>query len=68
MKLKDERTKLCSEILNGLKVIKLYAWELPMFEAIERIRKKELLCILKAGMIRISVDVFNFSSPFMVQF
>jgi ABC-type bacteriocin/lantibiotic exporter with double-glycine peptidase domain len=30
MKLKDERTKMINEILNGIKVVKLYAWEVPM--------------------------------------
>jgi ABC-type multidrug transport system fused ATPase/permease subunit len=30
MKVKDERTKMINEVLNGIKVIKLYAWELPM--------------------------------------
>ena len=28
MKYKDERLKLMSELLNGIKVLKLYAWEL----------------------------------------
>lgn len=67
MILKDKRAKLCSEILNGIKVIKLYAWELPMIEAIERIRKKELLCIFKSGLVRSGIDVFNFTSPFLVR-
>lgn len=31
MKIKDERVKLTNEILNGIKVLKLYAWE-PSFE------------------------------------
>lgn len=31
MKDKDRRTKLMDEILNGIKVLKLYAWE-PSFE------------------------------------
>lgn len=30
MKFKDERLKLMSEILNGMKVIKFYAWENSM--------------------------------------
>lgn len=68
MKLKDERSKMCSEILNGIKVIKFYGWELPMLEVIERIRKKELRCILKSSPIRVTNDVFNFSSSFIVNF
>lgn len=66
MKLKDERTKMTNEVLNGIKVIKLYAWEVPMMETIERIRRLELKCILKAGLIKCCIDVFNFSSPFLV--
>ncbi|CAD5211774.1 unnamed protein product [Bursaphelenchus okinawaensis] len=66
MKLKDQRTKMINEILNGIKVIKLYAWEIPMIETIEAIRRKELHCILSSGMIRMGVDTFNFASPFLV--
>ena len=29
MKAKDERIKIMNEILNGMKVLKLYAWEKP---------------------------------------
>ncbi len=35
MKYKDDRIKLMSEILNGIKVLKLYAWE-PSFEKMVR--------------------------------
>ncbi|KAI1704939.1 ABC transporter transmembrane region domain-containing protein [Ditylenchus destructor] len=66
MKLKDERSKMINEILNGIKVIKLYAWEMPMMETIEAIRKKELACILKSGLLKGVVDTFNFWSPFLV--
>lgn len=30
MKLRDERLKLMSEILNGIRIIKFYAWEKSM--------------------------------------
>lgn len=45
MKLKDERTKMVNEVLNGIKVVKLYAWEVPMEQFIEDIRTKELYLI-----------------------
>jgi ABC-type multidrug transport system fused ATPase/permease subunit len=66
MKLKDERTKMTNEVLNGIKVIKLYAWETPMMETIERIRRDELKCIRNAGLINGCVDVFNSACPFLV--
>lgn len=34
MKYKDERVKMMSEILNGMKVLKLYAWEESMQKAV----------------------------------
>ena len=34
---KDSRLKLMSEILNGIKVLKLYAWELPFMKKINEI-------------------------------
>ncbi|CAJ0932315.1 unnamed protein product, partial [Mesorhabditis belari] len=66
MTLKDERTKLVNEMLNGIKVIKLYAWEVPMEEHINQIRQKELMLIKKAAWVRNVLDSFNTASPFMV--
>ncbi|KAI8785114.1 multidrug resistance-associated protein 1 [Biomphalaria glabrata] len=44
---KDERVKIINEVLNGIKVIKLYGWE-PMFiKKIQEIRDKELKILLK---------------------
>ncbi|CAG0899775.1 unnamed protein product [Darwinula stevensoni] len=42
MKEKDERVKLMSEVLNGIKVLKLYAWELPFQGRIMGIRDREI--------------------------
>ncbi|CAH1274483.1 ABCC1 [Branchiostoma lanceolatum] len=49
MKKKDSRLKLLSEVLNGIKVLKLYAWELSFKEKIEALRRKELQHIRKKG-------------------
>jgi ABC-type multidrug transport system fused ATPase/permease subunit len=38
----DERVKVTNEILQYIRVIKLYAWERPMEERISNIRAKEL--------------------------
>nr|CTP81282.1 BMA-MRP-7 [Brugia malayi] len=66
MNLKDQRLKICNEILNGIKVIKMYSWEPPMEKAVERIRSKELYLIRKMGLTRALIDTFNTSSPFFV--
>lgn len=51
MKLKDERIKLINELLNGIKILKLYAWE-PSFEKIiENVRNAELKILKKIGYI-----------------
>jgi len=39
---KDARLKLMNEILAGVKVLKLYAWEYPFMKRIESIRDKEV--------------------------
>ncbi|KAL3108525.1 hypothetical protein niasHT_015447 [Heterodera trifolii] len=66
MNLRDERAKLLNEILNGIKVIKLYAWEIPMLKAVGSIRRLELRCMFKIGVIRSLLDMLNFTSPFLV--
>ncbi|KAM3862958.1 ATP-binding cassette sub-family C member 2 [Diretmus argenteus] len=47
MKFKDKRLKNMNEILNGIKILKLYAWE-PSFQAqVEGIREEELKVMRK---------------------
>ncbi|GMT21941.1 hypothetical protein PFISCL1PPCAC_13238, partial [Pristionchus fissidentatus] len=66
MKLKDERTKMVNEVLNGIKVIKLYAWEVPMEQHIAAIRDRELNLIKKSQIVKNLIDTFNTASPFLV--
>ena len=66
MRVKDERTKMVNEVLNGIKVIKLYAWEPPMEKVIGNLRKKELRLIRKAAFLRTLSDMLNCASPFLV--
>ena len=42
MAYKDDRIKLMNEILNGMKVLKLYAWESSFMHQVEQIRDKEV--------------------------
>lgn len=66
MRIKDERTKMVNEILNGIKVIKLYAWEPPMEEVITTLRNKELSLIRKSAFLRTISDMLNSAVPFLV--
>ncbi|CAI9724597.1 resistance-associated 1-like isoform X1 [Octopus vulgaris] len=47
MKLKDSRIKMMNEILNGIKVLKLYAWENSFKEQIMKIRNDEMRILRK---------------------
>ena len=67
MKERDSRMKQLTEILSGMKVLKLYAWELPFMERINKIREKEIS--LLRTMVKLYVCCINFTfacSPFMV--
>ncbi|XP_072281284.1 ATP-binding cassette sub-family C member 2 [Pyxicephalus adspersus] len=66
MKNKDTRMKIMNEILNGIKILKLYAWE-PSFEKqVEVIREKELKNMLHFAYL-FSVSLFVFTcAPFLV--
>jgi ATP-binding cassette subfamily C (CFTR/MRP) protein 1 len=49
MKNKDTRAKLIDEVLSTIKVIKLYAWEIPFKRRINEIRENELVMLKKIG-------------------
>ncbi|KAK3097219.1 hypothetical protein FSP39_007607 [Pinctada imbricata] len=51
MKQKDNRIKLLSEVLNGIKILKLYAWEMSFKEKILAIRNMELKILWKSNII-----------------
>ncbi|RHY25271.1 hypothetical protein DYB32_008414, partial [Aphanomyces invadans] len=49
----SERVKLTNEILQGVRVVKLYAWEDPLEARIEAIRNQELLLLKKYQYVRV---------------
>ena len=45
--LTDKRVKLINEILSGIRVVKFYSWEVPIFKQIDEAREFELTGIRK---------------------
>lgn len=66
MKKKDERIRMMSEILSGMKVLKLYAWEPSFQESIEKVRSKELQIIKHAAIANAYVFLLWNMVPFLV--
>ncbi|XP_046552046.1 multidrug resistance-associated protein 1-like [Haliotis rubra] len=66
MKLKDARIRLMSEVLNGIKVLKLYAWELSFQEKVLVIRRQELALLKKIAYYNAVMSFFWRSAPYLV--
>lgn len=68
MKLKDQRIKMMNEVLNGIKVLKLYAWEIAFMRRVNEIRERELRSIRKKAVVNaISSAIWTFA-PILVRF
>ena len=63
---KDERVKIVNEVLNGMKVIKLYAWEEPFQNLIMSIRKAEMSILRKYTFLGASLSFVWTCAPFFV--
>ncbi|CAD5115099.1 DgyrCDS4110 [Dimorphilus gyrociliatus] len=63
---KDQRIKLMNEVLNGMKVLKLYAWELSFKEKVNVIRNLELETLRKFSYLS-AFGTFTWTcAPFIV--
>ncbi|RNA37147.1 multidrug resistance-associated 1 isoform X3 [Brachionus plicatilis] len=64
LKEQDSRIKMTNEVLSGIKVLKLYGWELSFRNLIDKIREKELDTLYKNGIyfvfIRFSFEITTF--------
>ncbi|XP_068966386.1 ATP-binding cassette sub-family C member 4-like isoform X1 [Bombus flavifrons] len=64
----DERVRLMDEIISGVQVIKMYAWEKPFCALIETARKLELQVVSKSAYIRGIYMTFNLFTTRMALF
>ncbi|XP_071760532.1 multidrug resistance-associated protein 1-like [Centroberyx gerrardi] len=68
MKFMDGRIKLMNEILNGIKILKFYAWEEAFLGRVGGLRERELNALKKSQILySISLASFN-SSSFLIAF
>ncbi|KAK0045854.1 multidrug resistance-associated protein 1-like isoform X1 [Biomphalaria pfeifferi] len=67
MKTKDKRIKIMNEVLNGIKVLKLYGWEDSFQAKITSIREEELTTLRKTAYL-VAITMFIWTcAPYVVQ-
>ncbi|XP_048240018.1 multidrug resistance-associated protein 1-like [Haliotis rufescens] len=66
MHIKDQRIRVVNEVLNGIKILKLYAWEESFRDKILRIRKDELKVIWRIAVLQVILTVTSMITPFTV--
>uniref|UniRef100_A0ABM0N098 ATP-binding cassette sub-family C member 9-like n=1 Tax=Saccoglossus kowalevskii TaxID=10224 RepID=A0ABM0N098_SACKO len=62
----DDRLKKSNELLQGIKLLKLYGWEDIYCKAIETARSKEVRQMLKAGMYMVATMLITQATPIIV--
>ncbi|XP_019491823.1 PREDICTED: canalicular multispecific organic anion transporter 1 [Hipposideros armiger] len=66
MKNKDKRLKIMNEILNGIKILKYFAWEPSFKDQVHNIRKKELKNLLTFGQMQSVIMFLLYLTPVLV--
>ena len=66
MKQKDVRVKKMNELLSGMKILKLYAWEPSFMKEVVDIRNGELKILLNIGYLGAAISFIWTCAPFLV--
>ncbi|XP_070559521.1 ATP-binding cassette sub-family C member 9-like isoform X2 [Ptychodera flava] len=66
LKISDSRLKKIKELLQGMKLLKLYGWEEMFCSAIEVVREKQMKSTMKVGASMIAMRVTSDTSYFMI--
>lgn len=66
MECKDKRLRLISEVMNGIKMIKLYGWEKRMKERILEERQKEIRVLRRLAFLNAATSLSWSCAPFVV--
>ncbi|CAH2108143.1 unnamed protein product [Euphydryas editha] len=66
MRYKDERVKLMNEVLNGIKVLKMYAWEPSFEDQILKIRNEEMKVLKQTAYLNSATSFIWSCAPFLL--
>ncbi|KAJ3116514.1 hypothetical protein HDU96_009500 [Phlyctochytrium bullatum] len=61
----DQRVKLTTEVLTGIRVIKFFAWEVPFLNNIEDLRKKEIVLVFRRSILQAFAMTLAFGIPIL---
>ncbi|KAJ3302539.1 hypothetical protein HDU76_005505, partial [Blyttiomyces sp. JEL0837] len=64
----DKRVNATNELLQGIKIIKLFAWEKQFYQKIDVLREKEIMQFAKAIMLALLNRVLWYSAPILTTF
>ncbi|XP_038572955.1 multidrug resistance-associated protein 4-like isoform X2 [Micropterus salmoides] len=65
--LSDSRIRIMNEVVSGIRIIKMYAWEKPFSSLVTEVRRKEISQILKSSYLRgLNMASFFASSKIIV--
>ena len=62
----DERLKLTSEVLGGIKAVKIYGWEAAYAERIESLREEELRRARKGALVGVANTLMYTGAPILI--
>ncbi|XP_039997779.1 multidrug resistance-associated protein 4-like isoform X2 [Xiphias gladius] len=63
----DNRIRIMNEVVSGIRIIKMYAWEKPFSALVTEVRRKEISHILKSSYLRgLNIASFFASSKIIV--
>ncbi|XP_054158120.1 ATP-binding cassette sub-family C member 2-like [Oppia nitens] len=66
MEFKDKRMHQISEVLNNIKLLKLFGWEKPFMDRITKTRNRELRALNNVNYWRICIDIMWTSVPMII--
>ncbi|KAG2386093.1 hypothetical protein C9374_002539 [Naegleria lovaniensis] len=66
LKFTGERIKMVNEVIQGIRIIKFYAWELSFIKKIMEIRNKEIWKVTQTALIGIATSMLMSMAPLFV--